>query len=126
MVAHQRNRDRRDILGQAVAEGGAVGDMDLGDAGDLRRRLGDPTDAFAGDEGMDLAQLGRGGDRGKGGVLHLAAFMLDENQSDAHATTPRVLSLPISSSTLATLTPAWRLEGSTTLSTASRGVVSTP
>ena len=49
--------------------------------------------------------------------------MLDENQR-LHATTPSVFSLPISSSTEPTLTPAWRLAGSTTFSVvqARRGV----
>ena len=99
--------------------------MDLADAGDLRGRLGDGADALAGDEQVHLAQLRRGGDRGQGGVLHLAAFMLDENQR-LHATTPKAFNLPTSSSTEPTLTPAWRFDGSTTFTTVSRGAVSTP
>ena len=99
---------RRDILGERVGVSRIVGDMDLADAGDLRRRLGDAADALAGDEQMDLAQLRRGGDGGQGGVLDLAAFMLDQNQR-LHATTPSVLSLPISSSTERDLDPGLAL-----------------
>ncbi len=109
-----------------MGEGGAVGDMDLLDTRDLGGRLGDRADTFAGDEEVDVAELRGGGDGGEGGVLDLAAFVLDENQRDAHATTPRPLSLPISSSTDATLTPAWRLAGSTTFKVVRRGATSTP
>ena len=84
-----------------------------------------PLDALAGDEQMHLAKLRRGGDGGERGVLNLAAFMLDENQR-LHATTPSVLSLPISSSTEPTFTPAWRFDGSVTFTIVSRGAVSTP
>ena len=105
---HQGGGERRDILGEIVGVSRVVGDMDLADAGDLRGRLGDAADALAGDEQVDLAQLRRGGDRGERGVLHLAAFMFDENQR-LHATTPRAFSLPISSSTSPTLTPGLAL-----------------
>ena len=57
VIGHQLRGERRDILGEAVPVGRVVGDMDLADAGDLRRRLGDRADALAGDEQMDLAQL---------------------------------------------------------------------
>ena len=57
MVGHQRGGDRRDVLGQLVLEMGAVGDMDLADAGDLGRGIGDRADARAGDQQMDFAQL---------------------------------------------------------------------
>ena len=50
MASHQLGRDRRDILGQLVLEMGGVGDMDLADSGDLRRRLRDGVDALAGDQ----------------------------------------------------------------------------
>ena len=126
MAADQIGGDGRDILGQIVPVGGIVGDVDLDSAGDLRGRLGDGADALAGDEQMHFAELRGGGDGGEGRVLHLAALMLDQNQSDAHATTPKVLSLPISSSTEPTLTPAWRFAGSSTFRTVSRGAVSTP
>ena len=100
--------------------------MDLLDAGDLRGFRGDGSDAFAGDQQVDVAKRGGGGDGGEGGVLHGATLMLDENQCDAHATTPKALSLPISSSTFATLTPADLLAGSSTFRVVSRGAVSTP
>ncbi len=125
MIGHQLSGERRDILGEAVPISRVVGDMDLADAGDFRRRLGDAAYALAGDEQVDLAKLRRGGHRRQRGVLHLAAIMFDENQR-LHATTPKVFNLPISSSTLATLTPACRLDGSSTFSTVSRGAVSTP
>ena len=102
VVLHQLGGDRRDILGKAVIEVRGVGDMDLADAGDLRRRLGDRADVGSGDQRMDFAQLRRGGDGCERRVLDLAAFVLDENER-LHSTTPSVFSLPISSSTEPTL-----------------------
>ena len=121
----QLDDHRRDILGQSVLQRRIVGDMHFGDAGDLRRLLGDAADIGASDDGMDLAQLPSRGDRRQGGVLELAAFMLNPDERN-HPTTPIVFSLSISSSTEPTLTPASRFEGSATLSVWSRGAVSTP
>ncbi len=122
---HQLGGDRRDVLGEAVVEMRGVGDMHLADAGDLRCRLGDATDVRPGDERMDFAQLRRGGDGCKRGVLDLAALVLDVDER-LHATTPSVFSLPISSSTEPTLSPACRLAGSTTFSVSRRRAMSTP
>ena len=117
--------ERRDILGQAVAVGRVVGDMDLADAGDLRGRLGDAADALAGDEQMDLAELRRGGDGGERGVLDLAAFMLDrEPASSCHHS--QSLELADQLVDRADLDAGLALGGSTTFSVVSRGAVSTP
>jgi hypothetical protein len=122
---HEPGGDRRDVLGEAVVEVGGVGDMHLADARDLRCGLRNSANVRSGDERMDFAQLRRGGDCCERGVLDLAAFMLDVNER-LHATTPSVLSLPISSSTEPTLSPAWRLAGSTTFSVSRRRAMSTP
>ncbi len=79
----------------------------------------------SGDERMDLAQLGGCRDCSKRRVLDLAAFVLDVDES-LHCTTPSVFSLPISSSTEPTLSPACRLGGSATFSTSRRRAMSTP
>ena len=125
MVTHQLDHQRRDILRQRVRISGIVGDMDLADSGDLRRRLGDGVDALADDEQVNLAQLRGRRHRGQGGIPQLAVFMLDENQR-LHQITPTVRRRSISSSTDCTLTPASRLEGSRTPTVVSLGAVSTP
>ena len=105
--------------------GGIVGDMDLADAGDCRRRLGDPANALPGNQQMHLAQLRSGGDRRQRGVLDGLTVMLDPNQR-LHFLIPIADSFITSSSTSATLTPPCRLAGSTTFSVLTRGVTSTP
>ena len=125
MRLHQLRRDRRDILGEAVVQVRGVGDMHLADPRDLRGRIGDRADIAPGDERMDLAQLRGGSHRSERGVLDLAAFVLDVDER-LHATTPSVLSLPISSSTEPTLSPACRFGGSATFSVSRRRLTSTP
>ena len=125
MIGHQRNRDRRDILGQLMLQMRAVGDMDLAHAGDLRGGLGNAIDALARDQQVDIAKLRSGGDGGERRVLDVAAFMFDEDQR-LHFATPRLFSFATSSSTEPTFTPAWRLAGSTTFSVSRRGATSTP
>ena len=102
-----------------------VGDMDFADSGDLRRRLGNGSDSGADDQQVGFAKLLRGRNRGQRRILDLGAVVLDQNQS-LHCATPRAFNLSISSSTDATLSPAWRLGGSATFSTSSRRVMSTP
>src|SRR3546814_3196182 len=74
---------------------------------------------------MNPAQLRRRGDRRQRGVLDGLAVVLDPDQSLHFATPPltipRAFSFATSSSTSATLTPALRPGGSTTLVTVSRG-----
>jgi hypothetical protein len=102
---HQPGDDRSDVLGEAVVEVRGVGDVDLADAGDLGGGIRDRAHVAAGDERMDLTKPGRGGDRRERGVLDHAGLMLDVDER-LHATTPKVLSLPTSSSTEPTLSPA--------------------
>jgi len=99
--------------------------MHLAHARDLRGGVTDRTHARPCDEEMHLAQLGGGGDGGKGGVLDGAAVVLDPNQR-LHAATPMLFSFATSSSTSATFTPAERLVGSETLRVCRRVAVSTP
>jgi hypothetical protein len=125
VMAHQVGHQRRDVLGQLVLVGGVVGQVDLADPGDLRRLLGHSAAAAAGDEQVHLAQLQGCGDGRQRRLLHVLVVVFDEYEGLHHAT-PRALSLATSSSTLATLTPAWRTGGSVTWVTLSRGAVSTP
>ncbi len=125
MIGHQRGGDRRDVLGQLMLEMRGVGDMDLARARDLGGGFGNTADARSSNEQMDFAQLRGGGDGCEGGVFDGAAIMFDEDER-LHLATPIALSLSTSSSTDATLIPAWRLGGSTTFSVSSRGATSTP
>ena len=122
---HQLRCDRSDVLGKAVVEMRRVRDVHLADARNLRRGIGDRADIASGDERVDLAQLRSGGDRCERGVLDLATLVLDVDER-LHCATPRALSLPISSSTEPTLSPACRLGGSATLSVSRRRLMSTP
>ena len=125
MIDHQRDDQRRDILGEQIGIGGIVSDMHLGNAGDLRGFGGDAADTLAGDEEMDIPELRGGGDHGERGVLDGLAVMFDPDER-LHFATPIALSLATSSSTSATLTPAVRLAGSTTFRVVRRGDTSTP
>ena len=112
VVGHQLRGERRDILGQLVGVGRVVGDMDLADAGDLRGGLGDRRRR----PGRRRADGPRPASTAAVTAASVASFTWPpscstENQR-LHATTPRVFSLPISSSTEPTLTPAWRFGGS--------------
>ena len=125
IARHQLDGDRRDIFGEVMVEVRRIGGEHLAYAGDFRGRVGDPADFAARDQRVDFAELGRRRDRGERRVLDRAAVMLDQNQ-DAHCTTPKAFSLPTSSSTEPTLSPACRLAGSATFSTSSRRPMSTP
>ncbi len=65
VALHQLDRDRRDIFRQVMIDVRRVGDEHLGDAGDLRRFVGDRTDVRSGDQRVHFAKLRRGGDRGE-------------------------------------------------------------
>src|SRR5690606_40327356 len=108
-----------------VREGGVVGDMHLAHPGDAGGFFSYAIDARTGDEQMDFAELRGGGDHRERGVLDGAAVMFDPNER-FHECTPIAFSLATSSSTSATLTPAERTGGSDTLTTLTRGAVSTP
>src|SRR3546814_4818177 len=99
--------------------------MHLADARDLRSFLGNRIDAATRNEQMDFAKLRRGGDHCERGVLDGLAVMFDPTER-FHECTPMAFNLATSSSTSATLTPAERTGGSETLTTLTRGVVSTP
>jgi hypothetical protein len=81
----------------------------------------------AGDEDMDLAQRGCGGDSGARGLLDRAAFMVEEDENGhAQITFASSLSFSTSSATDFTFTPATRFGGSATLIVVRRGAGSTP
>jgi hypothetical protein len=105
IARHQLGDQRRDILRQRMTIGRVVREQHLGDAGDLGSSIGRALCALARDQRNDIAQLCCSGDSGERCVLHRRIVMFDPDEN-AHATTPRILSLPISSSTSATLTPA--------------------
>ncbi len=125
VMLHQLRRERRDILRQRMLERRIVGDVDLADAGDLGGLFRDWTNIRAGDEQMHLAELRGGSHRGERRIFDLPAFMFDEDER-LHPTTPVSRILSMSSSTEPTLIPAWRFDGSATLSVLSRGAVSMP
>ena len=126
IAGHQRSNQRGEIFRQRVAIGGIIGEQHLRHAGDFRGGVGDTLGALPGDEDMDVpAQRDRRSDRGEGRVLEDDVVVFGEDEA-AHCTAPMVFSFSTSSSTLLTLIPAWRLPGSTTLRTVSRGVTSTP
>src|SRR4030095_5036645 len=105
-----------------MLEMGGVGDMDLADTRDFRRGCSHAVDTFAGDEQMYFPELRSCGHGRQGGVLD-GGTVLSHQTQPLHAPTPKVFNLAISSSTEPTLSPAWRLAGSVTLSTSSRGAV---
>ena len=87
----QANRPAVDA-GLAVLEAGGIGVQHLGDAGDLRSRLGDCGSAMAGDEHMDLAAASqRSGDGVEGGALEGAVVVFSHDEglhSGAHVKSP--------------------------------------
>ena len=114
-------------LGEAVAVALALDMHHLRDPVELRRRFRDRGTVVPRDEHGDVAahRLRRSHGLG-GGVVQRAVVVLGQDQ-DRHQITPASdFSLAISSSTEPTLTPAWRVDGSTVFTTFSRGVTSTP
>ena len=125
VALHQLRGDGCDGFGELVLQRRRIGDIDLGHAGDFRRRLRDAIGIVADDQRMDFAELRRGGHGRQRRVLDVAAVMFDQDQN-AHFAIPMPFSRSTSSSTLPTLIPAWRLAGSTTFSVSSRRATSTP
>ena len=115
VVAGHRLQQQRKIFGERLGVGVML-DMDhLGDAGDLRRRLGDAGAILAGHQHVNVTvEGGRGGHRVQHGRHQLVVVMLGENQNAHQITFASFFNLLTSSATSATLTPAWRLGGSST------------
>ena len=105
-----------------------VGDAHLGDARELRGRLGRRADVMAGDQDVDrLPDLERGGQRARGHVAQGAARDFGQKKGRHDQITPASsCSLATSSATDFTFTPALRPPGSAVLRTLSRGATSTP
>ena len=98
----------------------------LFDARQLRSRLGGVSTGV-GHENMHRRAEGGGGGQGLGGgVVQLAAVNFRKKKSRHHSTPASFLSLPTSSATDPTFTPAVRLAGSVVFSTVNRGATSTP
>src|SRR5688572_3857273 len=75
---------------------------------------------------MDVAADGfRGGQSLVGGILERLVVVFGEQQR-CHQIAPASLSLPTSSATDPTFTPAWRPPGSLVFTIWSRGLMSTP
>src|SRR6185295_2233794 len=82
---------------------------------------------MAGDQHVDVAaELVRGGDGIERRLLELRVVVLRENQDGHHSTFASLRSFSISALASATLTPALRLEGSTTFTVVNLGETSTP
>src|SRR5262249_22721823 len=127
----QLDDQRRPVFGNFMIVGGVIRQQYLGDAGDLRRRLGRGEAVLASDENMDVA-AGSLGDfaRGSDGVqrrrLHRLVIVLGDDKDRHQITRASFFSLSTSSVTEPTLTPPCRFAGSSTFSVARRGVTSTP
>ena len=122
----QTNHQGRQALGQGVGVGRVIGKHNLGGAGDARRRFGDGAALMAGHQHVNRAQFQARGERMKGRRFE-GGVVVFGNEKDAHQITLASLrSLSTSSAASATLTPAWRRGGSSTLRVTSRGAVSTP
>src|SRR4051812_40745833 len=101
-----------------------VRDQNFRYAADLRGLTGDFADVRSGDQRMDLAEFGGGGDGRQGRVADCLAVVLDQDQH-AHFAIPMPCSRSTSSSTDPTLIPAWRFAGSTTRTISMRRAMST-
>jgi hypothetical protein len=123
----QLDDQRRDVLREEVAQVRRVCQQDLLHAGGLRRRLGRVAAIVAGDEDMHVGvDLLRRGERVERRLAHRPVVVLRENQDRHQSTFASLRSLSTSAFTSATLAPALRFEGSTTLRVSSRLETSTP
>src|SRR5690606_19774942 len=128
VVACNGNHLGGDVLGQAVVQRRAVGEDDLGDAGDLGGGFGRGRGVGASHEHMHAAAtLGGRGDGVERGALE-AVVVVFGNDEDGHGqiTLASFLSLFTRVATSGTLMPALRLGGSLTFSVLMRGATSTP
>src|SRR5690606_13928152 len=118
---------RGDIFRQLVTVGGVVRHQHLADAGDLGGGLGGGAAILAGHQDVDVTAdgLGRGNGVEGSGVKCVVAVL--SNHQNAHQITfASFFSLSTSCATSATLMPALRSAGGSTLSSLVRGATSTP
>ncbi len=128
IARRERDDERGGRLGQRMGVVAVVGDAHLGDARELRGRLGRRGDVVAGDENVDRPpDLERRGQRPRGHIAQGAACDFGQKKGRHGQITPASSwSFAMSSATDFTLTPALRPPGSAVLSTLSRGATSTP
>ena len=135
VIGREIDQKRRQILGQMMSVGRVIDVDRLGDPGDLRSGLCDSGAILAGDQQMNFTiefggefsgEFGGNRHRMEGGGIEIRIVVIDEHQNGHQRTPASSRSLASSSPASATMIPAWRLAGSTTLSTVSRGVTSTP
>src|SRR5207248_1743275 len=82
---------------------------------------------LSGDQNMNIAaNLGGGGHRVQGGGLQRPVVVFGDDENGHQITRASFFNLSISSATEPTLTPPWRLAGSSTFKVTSRGAASTP
>ena len=108
-----------------------IRDQHLGDAVDGGGGLADRGAARPGDQdgdipGARIRQMACGHDRVQGRGLEGCVVMFGNDENGHQITLASFFSLSTSSATDPTMTPAWRLAGSSTLSVVRRGVTSTP
>ncbi len=128
VVARDGQHLRRQVLGQPVAELGAVGVQYLGHAGHLAGGLGGAAGVVAGDQHVHVAAAGeRGADGVEGGALEAVVVVFSDDEC-AHdqITFETFFSLSTSVATSGTLMPAPRLGGSVTFSVLIFEATSTP
>src|SRR5215472_12942756 len=108
--------------------GRVVGEQYLADPGNARGCLCDGATILAGNQNIDFlaSDLLSGGSGIEGRRLERAVVVLGDDEGSHQITRASVLSLSTSSATEPTLWPPCRFGGSSTLSTAKRGVTSTP
>ena len=116
----------RQALGQGVGVDLRVGEQHVGDPGHPGRGLGDGAAVGAGHQHAHLAQFAARRHGVQGGRLQGVVIVFGDDQDAHQITLASFLSLSTSSATLPTMTPVWRLDGSSTFRVVSRGVTSTP
>src|SRR5271170_690150 len=124
----ERNDQRRQRLGQAMRVERIVRHSHFRHALELSGHRGGGGDVLAGDKHVDrTSELERGGERARGRVVQLSACDFGQKKGRHRQITPASSwSLPTSSATDLTLTPALRPAGSEVFSTLRRGETSTP
>ena len=82
----------RQVLGQAMAQRGSIGDQHAGDTGNPAGGLGGLGAAVAGDQHIDhSAELERGAECGQGGELDRGAIMFGDDEN-GHVRSPALRS----------------------------------
>ena len=125
--AGELDQQVRDGLGEAVGEGGRVGEQHPGHPLDRRRRFRRAPAAFPAHEQVNVGvELPRRRDCAEGRVEDGRAVVLGIDENAHQITLASFWSLLTRPATSSTMTPAWRCGGSLTETTVRRGSGDTP